>query len=442
MFNRFRKLVLFLVGVSIPIQGLALNVVGVHATPFKILTAFLLVLAGLQFALRMGRRPRDSKNLWVVGFALSYVVGVVGSIVAGLPAGAVIRTGTTMTALLSFYFLLGYVIQSRDDLMLLLWALVLGGVVTVFPAAAGLEGSGGAEEGGRYAGLSGQENLLGADMNVCFAISAGLFFMNRSTLRKSFLLGSAGLSLVGVALSLSRSAFLGTGSMWMWWLYRSGRRGGLQYAAVAVMVGIVGLVAMPEAVVNRFYTMVDPAKRAADRSIQGRFALNEWALRAFVTHPIAGVGSHRFPTWLHEQPSEEARRLPWHTVHNSYLGIAADQGLFGLAPFLAMLVLSWRDYSRCWRASRVRRSLRDPALQELGALALFLQLALLSGIVGGFFHQAHRSKTLWMVMALSPVMLGLVRARLTELFGTQQADASSEALFPEPAGALPRPHPS
>ena len=72
--------------------------------------------------------------------------------------------------------------------------------------------------------------------------------------------------------------------------------------------------------------------------------------------------------------------------------------------------------------------------------ALFLQIALLSGLVGGMFHQQHRSKTMWMVMALSPVVLSLARERIEALRGPDEVEAS---IFPtadephDPPHAIP-----
>jgi len=437
MFRRFRRFVLFLVGVTVPIQAFGWGVGRFLTTPFKLAAAVLLAVAGVQYAMRSGGRWRDGKTVWLVFFLISFVMAMVMALVAGLYPPAVLSSGSTMISLVLLYFLLGYVIDNREDMLLLLWALPIGAVITVAPALGGVRRF--VAEDQRFSGLAGQDNLLGADMNVCLAIAVGLFFLSRSPLRKIFLLGAGTLALGGIALSLSRSAFLSVAAMWGFWMYRSGSRGNLQYTVLALMVASLSLIFVPDVVISRFDTIFNAAERARDSSIQGRLLIDLWGVRAFLSNPLLGVGAPRFATWLHEQPGTSA--LPWPTIHNSYLGVAAEQGLLGLIPFLVIIGLSWKDYTVCWKAARAKRQLRDPALTELGHIALFLQLALVAGMVGGMFHQLHRSKTMWMVMALSPVVVGLARERLEALRAT---DSPRVSIFPEasePRPPLPRPSP-
>ncbi|MBW2312947.1 MAG: O-antigen ligase family protein [Deltaproteobacteria bacterium] len=440
MFNRVRRFVLFAIGASVPIQGVAFDAGGLLATPFKLAVAVLLVMATVQYAARSGGSHRDRKTLWIIGFAVSFFVGTVMALVAGLPPAPVLRSSTTMIALISFYLLLGYAVDSKEDIVRLLWGLAFGGAFTVLPAVVGLQQSQSVVAYGheRFSGLSGQENLLGADMCVVLAASAGLFFIARSKVRRAILIGIVTLATAGIALSLSRSAFLALGFMWGLWLYRSGSRGNLQYAVLAGMLAIVSLAFLPESVMDRLGTIFDATERARDGSIQGRFEVGAWGIRAFMSNPIVGVGTPRFPVWVHEQP--DGLSASWHTIHNAYIGIAAEQGLLGLVPFLAILTISWMDYTACWRAVRSRRLINDPVLTELGHLALFLQIALLSGLVGGMFHQQHRSKTMWLMMALSPIVLSLARERLEALRGPDEVEAP---LFPtadephDPPHAIP-----
>jgi len=414
MIQRFRNFILFLVGFSIPIGAESVSLGPFRATPFKFVTAALLVLAGLQIAQRAGERVRDTKYLWVFAFGVSWGAAMAMSIIAGLPASQILRAGSTLAALVAYYFLLTFIVRSREDVVLLLWALALGGAVTALPAALGLQ-SAGAEMayGERFTGLSGQENRFGADMTVCLALSAALFFTSRSFLAKAVVAGCALLALAGVGLSLSRAAFLSLATMWVFWLWRSGRVGAIRWAVPAVALGIGVLLTAPESVQHRVRTAIDPSLRARDESIQGRFVMGVWSLKAFASNPLLGVGAYRVAPWVHEQP--KGRAVPFHTVHNAYLSVAAEQGLLGLVPFLMILGLTWIDYAKCWRTLRTRRIRHDARLQEYATYVVFLQAALLGRVVSAGFHQTHNSKALWTVLALSPVMLSLVRARVQEL---------------------------
>jgi O-antigen ligase len=289
--------------------------------------------------------------------------------------------------------------------------------------------------GDRFVGLSGQENRFGADMTVCMAVSFGLFFTMRSLVAKGILVACALFALGGVALSLSRAAFLALGCMWVFWLYRSGRVGAIRWVIPGLLLAVGVVLWSPASVEHRFQTMVNPELRARDESIQGRFVMGVWAVKAFASNPLIGVGGMRFPTWVHDQPGNQG--LAWHTIHNAYLSIAAEQGLFGLIPFLMVLALTWLDYSKCWRVIHARRLMRDPQLQEFASWVLFLQLGLLGRIVSAFFHQTHQSKTLWTILAVSPVVVGLVRARIAQLAGTFPQEEPATFLSPAPAPPLP-----
>lgn len=427
MFERFRIAILFAVGLSIPIQGLAVGSGALVATPFKLLTVVLVILAGMEFGMRSGGRPTDRKTIWVLAFAMSFAVASAMSAVGGVPWRVILGPGSTMAALTAYYYLLSYAARTRTHLIAILWGVVLGGAVTLAPGVR-LVGSGlaGANEG-RFQGLAGQSNVLGADMNVCFAIAVCMFFTVRSNFLRMLAVGSGTIALAGVAISLSRAAFLGLGSMGIYWLVRSGRKDTIKFVVPAIFLAMIAVVAAPQAVVERAGTIFDAKEREADSSIQARYDVYVIGVKAFASNPLLGVGAERFRPWARSQGLPHT-----HTIHNGYLYIAAEQGILGLAPFMALLILTWRDYTRTWRMARANRMLRDPPLHEIGQIALYLQLALLSLAIGAAFHQTHKSKALWTVMAISPLVIGLARQRVAELrSGRPEAGTEPEdTLFP------------
>jgi O-antigen ligase len=271
-------------------------------------------------------------------------------------------------------------------------------------------------------------------MTVCLSVALALFLSIRSTVAKAVLAGCVALALGGVFLSLSRAAFLALACIWVFWLVRSGRAGALRWVVPAMLLAVGAILAAPETVVDRIDTMVNPQLRKEDESIQSRFVTGMWGFKAFASNPLLGVGANRFPVWVQEHP--EAQGLPFYSIHNAYLSLAAELGLFGLVPFVGMLVLTWADYAKCWRLARARRMLRDPALNEYATYSVALQAALLGCMVSAMFHQTHQSKPLWTVLAMSPVLVGLIRARIEEL-GTVTRDEPS--LFPAFSDAAPLP---
>ena len=424
MFRSLQRALLFMVGFSLPLQGFSLLHYAFGLTPFKLATALLLVAAAMHFAVVRSRMPRDPKRGLIIVFGVSYGLACVMGIVQGSSLTEIAILASTQYSILLYYLLLGYVVRKRDDLVLVLWALLLGGAVTAAPAALGMQqGQEGLGYGERYGGLSGQANVLGFDMAVCIPVGAALYFAARSILQRGLIAVLTGACLAGLLLSLSRSAFVAGAIMYSLWFYRSGRLDSIKYLIPGVVV-LAGLFLLaPQSVERRIETIVNPQQRAQDASIQSRFEQFEFAVEAFASSPLVGIGVLRFVPWARAQPGGA---LMYQDIHNAYLWIATDQGLLGLLPYVAILALTWRDYGRCLRSARARRRLRDPSLTEIGHYATFLQIALLGAMVGGAFSMQHLSKTMWLLLALSPVLAELGRKRVSEL-GAERLDRPSPA---------------
>ena len=120
-------------------------------------------------------------------------------------------------------------------------------------------------------------------------------------------------------------------------------------------------------------------------------------------HPWAGVGIGNFkPMML--QYREKGSTVDT-IAHNTYLEIAAELGLPGLAVYLAVLGSAY------WTLRHVRRSpLRStPPLARHAALAL--QAGLLGYAVASFFLSAEYQKLFWFMIFLSMCLPALRRPR-------------------------------
>jgi O-antigen ligase len=113
-------------------------------------------------------------------------------------------------------------------------------------------------------------------------------------------------------------------------------------------------------------------------------------------------------------------------VHNAFLDVAAEEGLLGLVPFIAVTVLSWRDFTRASRAGRKQRG--DARLQ---VRAVLLQTAMLGSLLVSQFQPTQRSKGLWLLFALSTVMARMARAHSA----AERQEPRVPAVAPARAGA-------
>ena len=412
MFRPLQRSVLFLAGFSLPIQGFSFTEGAFGFTISKAVVAILFMFGMLHFFVLGSRPPRDRKHLWILVFAASWALSATVAFLDGMPLEAVTIHTTQRFSLLLFYVLIGLVIRTPTDVSLLLWGLLVGGALTAAPAALGLQqASGTLGYGDRFTGLAGQANVLGFDMTVCLAAGVGLLFATRSHLRRGVLVALMALCLSGLFLSLSRAALVAAIAMVLFWLYRSRQIENLKYVILAGLVLAVIALMVPESVYARLETVFDRSARQGDASIQSRFVQYSLAFKAFFSSPLWGVGGENFMAWTARQPGGFSNR--W-SVHNAYLAVAAEQGLLGLVPYVAILLLTWIDFTRCRQIARAHRRQDDLELRNLGYYAFYMQIALLGVLVMGLTGQAHRSKTMWMVLALSAPLLALCRARVSQ----------------------------
>jgi O-antigen ligase len=421
----FRRIVLVLVALTLPFEWASLALPGIVLTPSKVVTALLLVLVAVQWAIVGGRIPGRAKGAWIAFFGAAVLISALHAFLVGIPASNLIYVLQTWFFLLLFYFVLVYVLDSRRELDLVLAGLGAGAILVV---VSGLLGYGLVTEtavGERLGGQGGNPNQLAFNLLIAMCAAFALFYTHRSMLVRGFALAVVGFCLVGIIGSLSRSAYLAVALMGLFWILRFGRYDLLRYTLpLTVLLGIA-LVLAPESFWLRLDTIFTEGPR--DYSAASRIENIPLAFTAFASNPILGVGLLGFRTWSFEQGT------PTHVVHNAFLQIAADQGLLGLIPFVAIMVLTWLDLSRAWSlARRYGVRLQDAELRGLGVRAVMLQVAFLGVLVASQFQTSMRHKGLWLLVALSTVSLGLVRARLGLLGGADQASVHEpvEPLHP------------
>ena len=96
----------------------------------------------------------------------------------------------------------------------------------------------------------------------------------------------------------------------------------------------------------------DGQELASDSALDRRAGYIQVALDAFPKHPILGTGPDTFKQiWA---SSTQARwfEMAERPAHNTYLEVAVGTGLVGLAAFLALLFVSYRNYTSAERLLR------------------------------------------------------------------------------------------
>ena len=160
-----------------------------------------------------------------------------------------------------------------------------------------------------------------------------------------------------------------------------------------VLVGAIAVALAPSDLwtrlsgLSKFSTETGADLRQVDPegSAEARWYILVIASQIVRDHPTVGVGVGAYP-WAHWAYSPRNANLPWYArgpkdTHNTYMNLAAETGLPGLALFLGLIgaILARVEHVR----RRVRRTM-PAASRQLVYLEAGLAAYLLAGVFGSF----------------------------------------------------------
>jgi O-antigen ligase len=153
-----------------------------------------------------------------------------------------------------------------------------------------------------------------------------------------YLLGSIALVLQGTALGLTffRAAWIAAAVVVVVLLSRRGQHARTVFIVVyAVAISLLAFTSLQH---NRQF-----ATRVHNTSnLDARLGAYRQSLEIFRTKPIYGVGVTQYPRAASSLPSTKVNgveSVPY--PHDSYLSVLAEQGILGLAPFVAASLAVW-----------------------------------------------------------------------------------------------------
>ncbi|HXG11936.1 MAG TPA: O-antigen ligase family protein [Gemmataceae bacterium] len=230
-----------------------------------------------------------------------------------------------------------------------------------------------------------------------------------------FLAGYVVLSVVCVALTGSRSSFVGLLFLSLVMILRARRRGRL--LVLAVLLAPLLWAALPPSLQNRFETIINPAVGPANAqaSAQGRLDGLMVGLRLWEENPLTGCGPG---AW---RPAS-GRTVESHNLYGQVLG---ETGTLGALAFGGILLGLWANLRRVKQVSRLRPEWAGDFPFEL-ARAVGLAVLLLL-FLGNFGHNLFRYTWLWYGGFL------IIARHCIE----QRLQAAPVALRPRPAVGAP-----
>lgn len=297
---------------------------------------------------------------------------------------------------------------------------IKGGLYTIRTGGAGtVWGPGGFIEGNNEIGLA----IL---MTIPFLYYLKLTSENKWV--RHGLVAAMLLCAVGVLGTQSRGAFLAIAvmSVVLWW--RSPRK--VLFGSAIVIAGIAALSVMPWSVEEKVRSITE---YETDGSAVGRLNAWETALNIANDRPTgAGFEMYNPFVWQIYAPVVDEKRASDPSIvraaHSIYFQVLGEHGWPGLALFLLLWLLTWRE------ASRLRARTRgDPQLAWVFHLAGMCQVSLVGFAVGGAFLSLAYVDFAYNVM----VILVVTQRWLSLELGTQSRRASFRA--PGSAAAVPMP---
>jgi len=278
--------------------------------------------------------------------------------------------------LLLYFFTLRF-LRNRKQVMALLYAMTLVLAFAGFNLlrenfSSGLSSTH-FDEKLRYAGLfmEGGVNDLGGFFAEFIFIPLTLLGLETSRMRKAFLLGVVGLSVVACLFTYSRGAWVGMGAGLVLYLTRKSVPLLIVVALLAVLVG-GGL--LPASVVDR-WNMTQDKGGQLETSADMRLVVWQEGIRLIEENPVLGIGDGQFAETVRLSKYDNIHLEP----HNMYVKVAAEQGIPAFLCFVVFLLLAlfaaigpkdpftrevFVAYTACWIALVVVNMFGNRMLRE------------------------------------------------------------------------------
>lgn len=212
-------------------------------------------------------------------------------------------------------------------------------VLMVATSRVSLNTLGGTHARGFLSVLGVHANELGLMFNMAFALAIFVTFALRHLFGRLVLFGILGLLSVGIALTFSRGAFLGYLMIVGYFLFTQRR---FQLMLAVFLIGMVGTLFMPKAIVERATTGVKSGNVAA---ISAGRVDDIWLplLPQTLKSPLIGGG---LSSVLWSDAARTRAILPVGHPHNAYLGLLLDFGFGGIIFIILFYRHMWQTFSQ------------------------------------------------------------------------------------------------
>lgn len=343
--------------------------------------------------------PREAPFLTYTLLAL--VVWSLASLIWASDRSLTLHTASRLVQLVGLIFVTYSAVRKPRDLLILVWAFLIGAAVTCGYALAN-----GTLHYGRLTGGIFNPNTLAAEIVVAIVVAIFLLVATRRASLRLVLLAFVSVFAVVFVQTQSRSGILALGAAFAFALVAAGPLRG-RISAVILIAAALGLAyyvfAAPPQLRERVTSIVTGTSQASP------LREDTWqiALQMTRAHPVRGIGLGNFPALEAQYFTSNVnivevgslRRFQL-VVHNTYLEILAELGIVGLILFLSVLAMT---------VGRVAAMLAQRGPE--GSTRL-LARSITTGTVGvmtsQIFNSGEYSKQLWVLLGMSVAAAALI----------------------------------
>jgi len=351
-------------------SGYSSELTGTAAFVKSLPTAHVLGMVGLLgvlfYTLTTGRRIYFTKPQTTLIFLLVMCAFLSMPFAFDLPRAASYFISTVLK-LLALYLLTINVIRNMKSVRAFFWVILILGL---FPAVGTIKcylnpAQFATRFGGRagWVGAFRDPNVVAYNMVMLIAIGLCLYGTARNAMSRvivGILMSVHGLT---VLITLSRTGMVTLAAAACAAVVTGRKRGRILIVAIVFLAAGVSQV---PGLVSRAQTIVEYEQ---DASVMGRIRIWGVALRQGLSNPLFGVGLNSFEV-LSEGLIGRRR-----AVHNSYLRIFAESGIFALGFFIALHAITLREL---WHMHRHTKKINTPEAVHLSIISRSLFISIIA----------------------------------------------------------------
>jgi O-antigen ligase len=222
-----------------------------------------------------------------------------------------------------------------------------------------------------------------------------------------FGIGASIIGIIVITLTQSRGGFIGLITI-AFLIFFSKSRFKIKYLIILLLLGVMFVRFAPTEYMDRIGTIT-----GEDDGGSGRTLVWKRSLRMISSNPF-GYGVNNFQSaygrYVENDPNAEEASggymtYSWKTAHNSFILVAVELGVLGLAVYVYLIYKAYNNFKR------IKKTFTSGTI--LYQYAEFLKISLVGFLACAFFLSQSYSSMLFLLVAISSVMVNVI-AKETE----------------------------